>query len=44
MEPGKVERRLFDALNELKMIDSHEHLYPEKFRVSQDVDFLTLFS
>ena len=43
-ELGKTETQLFDALNEITVIDSHEHLYPEKFRVSQPVDFLTLFS
>lgn len=32
------------AMDELKIIDTHEHLHPESVRTGQQVDFTTLFS
>jgi len=37
-------RALLEAMEEFQVIDSHEHLGPEKERVSTSVDVFTLFS
>ncbi len=37
-----LEGRLLDALDQLRLFDTHEHLIPESMRVGQPVDFFTL--
>ena len=38
-----TERKLFDHFEELPVIDAHEHLSPERVRVSQPMDVCDLF-
>lgn len=44
MQPDELERSLYEAMEELDIIDCHEHLGPEKGRVESPVDVFTLFS
>lgn len=44
MKLTKLEKRLFKALTRMEIIDSHEHLPPEKDRLEKKVDVFTLFS
>jgi len=37
-----LETRLIVALDQLRLFDTHEHLFPESMRVVQPVDFFTL--
>jgi predicted TIM-barrel fold metal-dependent hydrolase len=37
-------RNLFETFEDMKLIDAHEHLPPEKIRTGRKVDALTLFS
>lgn len=37
-----LDRRLAEAVDEIEVVNSHEHLLPEDERVSQRVDFFTL--
>lgn len=37
-----LQQRLDDALSRIEVVDSHEHLQPERERVSRPVDFFTL--
>ncbi len=39
-----VYKRLLDAIGDLRIIDAHEHLPPERVRVAKKVDALTFFS
>lgn len=39
-----TQESVLKAIKELEIIDAHEHLFPEKNRVAQKVDFFTLFS
>lgn len=41
---SKLEKRLFEAISEIEIIDCHEHLSPEKERLETPVDVFTLFS
>lgn len=44
MKLNKNESEIFESLTELPVIDAHEHLMPEKHRVSMKLDFFLLFS
>ena len=44
MEGKALEKRLYEAMAEWKIIDCHEHLGPEKGRVASEVDVFTLFA
>ena len=44
MKYTKTEERLIAFMSELDIVDCHEHLPPEEFRVSQPQDLFTLFS
>ena len=44
MDTAACEKSLIEAMESLEIIDCHEHLGPEKNRVSTDVDVFTLFS
>ncbi len=39
-----LRQRLIEAMQEMPVIDAHEHLPPESDRIAMDVDVLTLFS
>jgi uncharacterized protein len=39
-----IEKELVKTMEEFEIIDSHEHINPEKVRIQQDVDIFTLFS
>lgn len=39
-----IEKSILSALEEMEVIDSHEHLYPEEIRVGTPVDVFTLFT
>lgn len=41
LEP--VEQELFEAFQEIPVVDAHEHLSPERVRTSQNMDILDLF-
>ncbi len=40
----RLRQRLIDAMQEMPVIDAHEHVPPESERLAMDVDVLTLFS
>ena len=44
MKPNGLEKSLYEAMEKIDIIDSHEHLGPEKGRVESPVDVFTLFS
>ena len=44
MRPSELEKNLCKAMEEMEIIDAHEHLGPEKGRVDSQVDVFTLFS
>lgn len=44
MTLSELEKRLVQAMEEFEIIDTHEHLGPEKSRVESSVDVFTLFS
>ena len=44
METTTVKNHLLDAIRKFEIIDCHEHLGPEKWRLEQSVDVFTLFS
>ncbi len=44
MATAQLEQRLISALEQIEVIDAHEHLSPEHVRTSAKVDVLTLFS
>lgn len=44
MQRSELEKHLCEAMEELEIIDAHEHLGPEKVRVESPVDVFTLFS
>jgi len=44
MRLSPIEANLVKAFEGFKIVDAHEHLPPEKVRVEQEVDALTLFS
>lgn len=44
MSRSHLEKDLLEAIEKLEIIDSHEHLSPEKNRTDTDVDVFTLFS
>ena len=44
MKLAATARAIYDAISEFEIIDSHEHLPPEKVRVAQKQDVFTLFS
>lgn len=44
MNLEQIEKRVFDTLSDIKIIDAHEHLLPEKIRIARKVDFFLLFS
>jgi len=44
MKLNPTEKRLFEAFEDIKTIDSHEHLTPEKERTKQKIDLLFLFA
>ncbi len=43
MKLNPKEQELYDAFKEMPVVDAHEHLAPERVRVSQDMDVLDLF-
>jgi len=43
MKLSLIEESLFRSFRELEVVDAHEHLPPEKVRLEQKVDALTLF-
>jgi predicted TIM-barrel fold metal-dependent hydrolase len=44
MELNNLERKLFEEIEEIEIIDAHEHLPPEEERLKMKVDIFTLFS
>ena len=40
----EIEKELYEAMTQMEIIDSHEHLAPESTRVGTPVDVFTLFS
>ena len=44
MRYSKTEQKLLDAMAQMKIIDCHEHLPPEKVRTDSQQDVFTLFS
>ncbi|MBD3182670.1 amidohydrolase family protein [Candidatus Poribacteria bacterium] len=44
MKYTKTEKTLIEAMEEMEIVDAHEHLPPEKVRTDAKVDALTLFS
>ncbi len=44
MNYTKTEERLIEAMDNMMIVDAHEHLPPEHVRTSSKVDVLTLFS
>ncbi|MCM8769524.1 MAG: amidohydrolase [Candidatus Omnitrophica bacterium] len=44
MPRDKLREKLFEAIEEIKVVDCHEHLPPESVRVARKVDLFTLFS
>jgi hypothetical protein len=44
MKPGLTEKKLYMELKDIKVIDAHEHLAPEKERTKRKVDVVCLFA
>ena len=44
MNLDQTEQKVFDGLSDIKVIDAHEHLIPEKRRLDRKIDFFILFS
>ena len=44
MQLSELEKSLCEAMEDMEIIDAHEHLGPEKVRVETPVDVFTLFS
>ncbi len=44
MKYTKTEERLIEAMENMQIVDAHEHLPPEYVRTSSKVDVMTLFS
>ncbi len=44
METRKIKQQLMEEMENLAVIDAHEHLPPEKERIKRNVDVFTLFS
>ncbi|HPP11890.1 MAG TPA: hypothetical protein PKW42_04075, partial [bacterium] len=44
MKEAQLTRKILESLEEMEIIDCHEHLPPEAVRVSRKVDVFTLFS
>lgn len=44
MKLDQIEQKVFDGLSDMKVIDAHEHLIPEKTRLEKKIDFFILFS
>ena len=40
----KLQQSLFDAMEKMQIIDTHEHLPDEKVRLEKPADVFTLFS
>ena len=44
MDTSTIKNHLLDAIRDFEIIDCHEHLGPEKWRLEKMVDVFTLFS
>ena len=44
MNPSKLEHALVEAMEQMEIVDAHEHLPEEKVRLKDPVDVFTLFS
>ena len=44
MEPSSAEKGMFEAIQELDIVDAHEHLPPETVRLEEQADVFSLFS
>jgi predicted TIM-barrel fold metal-dependent hydrolase len=44
MKPSSAENGLYEAIQELDVVDAHEHLPPERVRLAEQVDVFSLFS
>ncbi len=40
--PSSLQERLLSAVEEIRLVDSHEHIYAEEDRVRESMDFFTL--